>query len=561
MKYLIFFPVSYIELHTLDYMAIGGYMLLMAFIGLFFGWFIKDAGAYLKGSGTIPWAVAGISNFMSLFSTFVFVAYAGVAYEHGLVSVTVMWSTVPACIFGSIWMAKRWRRAGINSPVEYLETRFNAPVRQIVAWSGLLMRLLDNMVRLYAIGVFLCAVTPLSLVEAIVVSGIIVTLFTIIGGIWAVTVMGTVQFVVLMFITLILLPLSLNDVGGIAGISEKIPQHLHWFNGPKGAPLWLFVYFIMIIIKYNENWAFIQRFYCVRDEKAAIKGGYLTAALFVVSPLIFLMPAIAAKLMFPELPDKEMAYVAVSAKLLPPGLMGVMVASMFAATMSSLNAEYNVISSVLTTDIYKRIFRPKANEKELLLSAQVFTLLVGTLILLGGIFIKDFGGAFEANKLFTGIFAIPVGVPLVFGLLMKRPTPKGAILTVAVGSGAGILLNLVPNLLSWEIATLIETIICFMVFIFSGYSKHKRRDYLSRINLFFKQINTPVAENEKPTIEPKLRDALLGLFVISLALSGLLFVIVSFPSIVADSGKYSFLSGIICFLLAGLLWYYYKKTN
>ncbi len=550
-----------VELHTLDYIAIGGYMLLMAFIGLFLGWFIKDAGAYMKGSGTIPWVVAGISNFMSLFSTFVFVAYAGIAYEHGLISVTVMWSTVPACIFGSIWMAKRWRRAGINSPVEYLERRFNAPVRQIVAWSGLLMRLLDNMVRLYAIGVFLCAVTPLSLVEAIVVSGIIVTLFTILGGIWAVTVMGTVQFVVLMFITLILLPLSVSDVGGIAGISEKIPQHLHWFNGPKGAPLWLFVYFIMIIIKYNENWAFIQRFYCVRDEKAAMKGGYLTAALFVVSPIIFLLPAVAAKVMFPDLPDKEMAYVAVSAKLLPPGLMGVMVASMFAATMSSLNAEYNVISSVLTTDIYKRIFRPKASEKELLLSAQVSTLLVGTLILLGGIFIKDFGGAFEANKLFTGIFAIPVGVPLVFGLLTKRPTPRGAVLTVVIGSVVGIVLNLMPSLLSWEMATLIETIVCFMVFFISGYSKDHRQDYLARINAFFKQINTLIAENEKPTIESRLKGALVGLFVISLALSGLLFVVVSFPSISTNSGKYSLISGVICFLSAGLLLLWRRRNS
>lgn len=543
-----------VELHSLDYIAIGAYMLLMVFIGLFFGWFIKDAGAYLKGSGTIPWVVAGISNFMALFSTFVFVAYAGIAYEHGLVSVTIMWSTVPACIFASIFVAKRWRRTKAISPVEYLETRFNAPVRQIIAWAGLFMRLLDNMVRLYAIGIFLCAVTPLSLTEAIVVSGIIVTLFTILGGIWAVTVMGTIQFVVLIFATLILLPLSLNEVGGISAITEKIPAHLHWFNGPKGAPLWLFVYFLMIIIKYNENWTFIQRFYCVRDEKAAVKGAYLTGALFLIFPIVFLMPAIAAKIMFPELPDKEMAYVAVSAKLLPPGLMGVMIASMFAATMSSLNAEYNVISSVLTMDIYKRIFRPNANEKELLRSAQVFTLITGIVVLLGGILVSDFGGAFEANKLFTGIFAIPVGVPLVFGLLLKKPTPRGAILTVVIGSAAGILLNVVPDHhLSWEMATLIETVICFTVFIISGYLKCGDQNYTERINGFFKQITTPILKADKPVIEPKFKQALSGLFVISLALSGLLFVSMSFPSISSDSGKYSLAAGAVCFLFAGLI--------
>lgn len=551
-----------LELHSLDYIAIGAYMLLMVFIGLFFGWFIKDAGAYLKGSGTIPWVVAGISNFMALFSTFVFVAYAGIAYEHGLVAVTVQWSTVPACIFASVFVAKRWRRTRITSPVEYLESRFNAPVRQIIAWAGLIMRLLDNMVRLYAIGIFLCAVTPLSLAEAIVISGIIVTLFTILGGIWAVTVMGTVQFVVLIFATLILLPLSLNEVGGLAGISAKIPEHLHWFNGPKGAPVWLFVYYLMIIIKYNENWTFIQRFYCVKDEKAAVKGGYLTAALFLIFPIIFLLPAVAAKIMFPELPDKEMAYVAVSAKLLPPGLMGVMIASMFAATMSSLNAEYNVISSVLTTDIYKRIFRPTAGEKELFRSAQVFTLITGTLILLGGILVTDFGGAFEANKLFTGIFAIPVGIPLVFGLLFRRPTPAGAVLTVVVGSAAGILLNVVPDHhLSWEMATLTETVICFAVFFLSGYISNKQRIYSGRIRKFFRQVNTPVPGEEKPVIEPKFKHALSGLFVISLVLSGLLFIVVSFPSLNADSGKYAFISGIVCFLLAGIIYFFKRKSQ
>jgi Na+/proline symporter len=104
-------------LQSLDYWAILIYMLLMAGIGLFFGWFIKDASAYLKGSGTIPWVVAGISNFMALFSTFVFVAYAGIAYDDGLVAVTVMLTTVPACLFASIFLAKRWRRLHMTSPI------------------------------------------------------------------------------------------------------------------------------------------------------------------------------------------------------------------------------------------------------------------------------------------------------------------------------------------------------------------------------------------------------------------------------------------------------------
>jgi len=549
----------HLELQQLDYWAIVIYMVLMAGIGLFFGWFIKDASAYLKGSGTIPWVVAGISNFMALFSTFVFVAYAGIAYDDGLVAVTVMLTTVPACIVASMFLAKRWRRLQLVSPIEYLEVRYNVSVRQIVAWGGILMRLLDNMVRLYAIGIFLTVVTPLNLNQAIVMTGVVVTLFTIVGGLWAVTVMGTVQFVVLIFATLILLPLSLTEAGGLSGIAAKVPNNLQFFNGPKGAPMWLMVYCLMVIIKYNENWTFIQRFFCVRDEKSATKVGYLTAFLFLIFPIVFLLPAVAARVIFPNLANSEMAYVSISAKLLPTGLMGVMIASMFAATMSSLTAEYNVISSVLTTDIYKRIFRKQAGDKELLRAAKVFTLLTGMLVLLGGIYVNVFGGAFEANKLFTGIFAIPIGIPLILGVLFKKPTPAGAILTVFVGAATGIVFSLIPNLISWDMGTFIETIICLIIFFASGLTKVNRRGYYERITGFFKQLATPIAEEDKPTIEPKFKWALNGLFAVSLAVSGLLFIIMSIPSIQLDSGKYSLAAGLICMVLAAIMWFLNRK--
>ena len=77
------------HLQNLDYVAIGIYVALMAGIGLSFGWFIKDIGSYFKGGGAVPWVISAISNFMALFSTFVFVAYAGISYQHGLVSMTL----------------------------------------------------------------------------------------------------------------------------------------------------------------------------------------------------------------------------------------------------------------------------------------------------------------------------------------------------------------------------------------------------------------------------------------------------------------------------------------
>ena len=540
------------SLVPLDYISIILYLILMAGIGVFFKWYVKDINAYTKGSGTIPWVAAGISNFMAMFSTFVFVAYAGIAYEHGLIAVTINMSTIPACIVAAMVFAKRWRRAGVSTPIEYLETRFNPAVRQTIGWVGIVMRILDNMVRLYAIGIFLTAVTPLSLPICLVLSSLIVILFTLFGGIWAVSIMGTVQFVILVFISIILYWLSLDSVGGFAVLMDKVPDHFNWFNGPKGQFFWMSVYYLMIIIKYNENWIFIQRFYIVKDEKAAQKVGYLTAALFLIFPLIFMLPPIVSSVLFPNLPDKEMAYVAISSKILPPGLMGVMIASMFAATMSSLNAEYNVIASVVSKDFYQRLINKHATDKQLLIVAKLSTIVVGALVLFGGLFIKDFGGAFEANKLFTGIFAIPIGIPLVLGIIYRKATPKGAILTVVLGALAGIVLNSFPSVFSWEMATVIETILCLAIFFLSGLREKTEQNYVDRVATLFTRLSRKITDF--PSIDAGFHRALLVLYIASLVVSGALFIGMGLPFIGRLSGILSVGSGVVCILIAIGMW-------
>ena len=551
-----------VQLQSLDYIAVLIYLVLMAVIGLSFGWFVKDIGSYFKGGGTIPWVMATITNFMGLFSTFVFVAYAGIAYEYGLVSITVFWTTVPACIIAGLVFGKRWRRTGHTTPVEYLEQRYGYPVRKLVTWIGLVMRFLDNMVRLYAIGVFIAVVTPLSLEWSIVVSGIIVTIFNIIGGIWTVTIMSTVQMVILLLVTIILLPLSLDSAGGMAAVAEKIPDHLNWFNGPKGAPVWLTVYGIMTVIKYNENWTFIQKFYCVRDEKAATKVGIASGILFLVFTPVFLLPAVVSPLIIPEISDPEMSYVMVSGMLLPAGIMGIMFSSMFAATMSSLNAEYNIMAGVLTNDVYLRMFNPKAGQKTLMNVARISTVLVGAIMILGAISIRNFGGAFEANKLFTGILAIPVGIPLVMGVVSKKPDMASSIATIIVGIVAGIGLNIVPGL-AWEYATLIELGLCLVIYYFPAFLRN--RTYSEEELRFFRLVKTPIREEDKPVISPQYVRAMVYLFVFSMVVSGLLFSGMSIPSIDTDGGWYGMLAGIACILGAGVLFAVYRlktrKTN
>ncbi|KAA9349293.1 sodium:solute symporter family protein [Larkinella humicola] len=541
-------------LQSLDYWAIAIYMLLMAGIGLFLGKFVKNISDYFKGGNAIPWVSGAISNFMTKFSTFIFVAYAGIAYQHGFVALTLIWSTVLPALVGVAIFAKRWRRAGVLTPLEYLETRFNAPVRQVFSWMGVFFKILDNMVRLYALGLFVKAATSLSLETSILVCGIIVALYTVVGGLWAVVVTDVVQFIILIVATLILVPLTIQAAGGLSNMMATIPDHFTWFNGPKGMPLYLMVYYLMILVKYSGNWTFIQRFYSVRDERASQKQGMLTAVFFFLFPIIFLFPSIAAKALIPNLENPEMAYVSVCLKLLPEGIMGLMVAAMFAATMSVLSGEYNVTAGVLTRDIYQRLFNPKAADKEMLWVGRLMTVVLGSLITIGALYVGGFGGAFEANKLFTGLFAIPMTLPLVLGIVLKKPQPWGAFATLIVGMGLGLILNAMPQV-SWEWATFIEIVACVLVFLLSGITSVQTDAYRLRVEAFFRRLNTPLTEAEKPQENPAFMQVMNRLYAVALTVTGSLFLVMSLPSLSETSGRVACGAGLLCLLLAPLMWY------
>ena len=555
------------EVQTIDYLVFGIYLALMAGVGVFFGWFVKDMAGYFKGGGVIPWPVAGISNYMSMFSTFVFVAYAGIAYEHGLVALTVIWCTVPPCVLAATVFAHRWRRAELTTPVEYLEVRFGRGARQFLSWTGLIMRVLDNIVRMYAIGLFLATVTPWDVDTTILVSGLIITFYTVIGGLWAVTVLDTIQFVVLLLSSLILLPLSVSAAGGLAGVAEVVPGHLTCFNGPKGAPLYLLAYYIMITFKYNANWAFIQRLYCVRDERAARRVAWLSGFLFFATPFLFVVPPLAARVVLPDLPDHEMAYVAISAKLLPSGLLGMMLAAMFSATMSSLNSEYNVMAGVITNDIYKRLFYPAAGPRHLLWAGRAFTVLIGLGITLGAMLVGGLGGAFEANKLFTGILAIPLAVPLLFGLLLRRPTSASLVVAILGGATLSLVLNFwAPiqawlidlSLLggetalgtleapSWEVATLATITASVLLLCVSGWLVRMTPARRAIVEQFFQKLRTPIDSTQIPSVSPLVRRRLALLFGGSFSVVGLLYVGVSLASVAQFSGMVGVAAGCVC---------------
>ena len=230
-----------------------------------------------------------------------------------------------------------------------------------------------------------------------------------------------------------------------------------------------------------------------------------------IFPIVALLPAIAARHLIPGVNPEE-AYLTLCTKLLPPGALGLMVSAMLAATLSTLASEFNVTSSVFSKDIYRRLMRPSAGTREMLLVGRFGMIAVAVLVALGAQFVTALGGAFEANKLLMALFGVPIVIPSVFGILWKKPNTKGVYLCIGFGVVSGILLKTCWQGLSWEVGTIIQIGISFAGF-FGGAllgtakSERESRDELFATLVFshnerkvaFASGRLGVSEDEKDT--------------------------------------------------------------
>lgn len=431
-------------LHTADYIVIAGYFFLLTMIGFYFWRKMKHVRDFFTGGNAIPWWLAGVSFYLTGFSAFTFVAYSEMAYRFGFVAVTLAWSSAAAMVIGTMFLAGRWRRARIVSPVEFLEARYSKHIRQILAWLGIPLKVVDDGLKIYATGVFVSVGLGFDLQMSIVISGVVMLLYTFMGGLWAVVVTDFVQFIILTLGVIVLFPLVFSQFDSIGSFIDQTPSG---FLSPVNEPfslIYVFAFYLLITLSYNGNWAFAQKFYSVRDEWDARKAGMLAVALKVIGPPLFILPAMAAHALMPELnipPNSpQYTYAALSLKFLPVGLMGLMIAAMFSATMSTLSGDYNVMASVITEDIYRRLFDKDASQKRLVIVARIATLVIGILTILIGVSLVATAqkGLFEVMVTVFGLFVGPMLIPMLAGLLSRRVTWRGAAAGIAVGFVSGL---------------------------------------------------------------------------------------------------------------------------
>lgn len=406
--------------------------------------------------GQSPWWTSGLSAFMTMFSANTFVVWGGIAYKYGMVAVMINLMYGVAALLVGFFVAGKWKKLGIKTPAEFIQLRYGSGALYFYTWFMTTFRMVGTAGSLYALGTILVALLTdgnagLSVLYAtIAIFGGIVVIYTMFGGLWAVLMTDVLQFIVLNLAILFVVPLAFMKVGGVESFIQQAPEG--FFSLVGGPYTWFFlvgwcaIHFFMI----GAEWAFVQRFICVPSAKDARKSTYLFGALYLVSPLLWLLPPMLWRIHSP-IPVgataeeirilAENAYILSCKSVLPAGMVGLMLAAMFSATASMVSSQLNVFSGVLTNDIYRPLRGGQLSDSQMVWAGRMFTILLGVLLILIAMAIPHLGGAEKVIVSLTELMVVALLAPTLWGLFSRKVNSSAVWVTVIIGFAVGAIVR------------------------------------------------------------------------------------------------------------------------
>ena len=546
------------ELWFIDYAVMVCHLMLMVGVGFFFYRYVKSASDFFKSSNRLPWWVAGLSCFMSGFSAWTFVGGAGRIYESGISGAAILWTSSVAVLLSYFIFAKLWRRSRITTVMQFMSERYNKFTHQFYSWLYVIMKWFTAGLQLLSTAIFISVAIGVDVRIVVVVVGLTMLTYSVMSGLWGVSTNDTLQFIIVVSVTMVATPLSLSAVGGIGEFIAKVPDRfLSLTNGNED--LFYIIGWMLLMFYGNNSNATVQRYFSVRTERDARRVALTGSVLYLIGVSLWMIPSMVARVLYPDLSEigiglqnpSEAAYVVMCVQVLPHGLIGILLAAVFAATMSSLDSTYNVMAGILVKDIYQRLIYPHASPKHLLRFSRLCILLVGiSATLLALVLSRHSGGVFGVMRDISRVITVPVGTALLLGLVVRKTPPWTAVFSFAVTFVVAYTTRYVYDLqMGYGACAVVGTSITSFTVMRFFWNRAPRVER-ERIEGFFHRLDTPI-DPEKELAEPVAADAVSMLQVVGVLLFAVGLIIVvpivflkELPSILVALGEGLFLMGL-----------------
>ncbi|TYP92558.1 Na+/proline symporter [Fodinibius salinus] len=428
-------------LATIDWVIIAAYLLFSLIIGL---WVARQAGQnstqFFAAGKNMPWWLLGISMVATTFSTDTPNLVANIVRTDGVSGNWVWWAFLLTGMLTVFVYANLWKRSGVLTDVEFYELRYSGKMAAFLrGFRSIYLGLVFNVIVMATVSLAAIKISGvlmgLSPVETVVIGGIVTVIYSTLGGLRGVLLTDFFQFFLAIGGSLIAAYVALNhpQVGGLEGLltHENVVGQLNIlpdFSDPAQA---LGIFIIPLAVQWwsvyypgsepGGGGYIAQRMFAAKDEENSIAAVFFfNAAHYALRPWPWIIVGLCSLIVFPDIAslkeafpnasgvaDHDMGYPAMLT-FIPTGWLGLVVASLTAAYMSTISTHLNWGSSYLVNDFYKRFISPDSSEKELVMVGRISTVV---LMIIAGIFALLLQNALESFQI---ILQIGAGTGLLF---------------------------------------------------------------------------------------------------------------------------------------------------
>ncbi|WP_227379389.1 sodium:solute symporter family transporter [Haladaptatus halobius] len=408
---------------------------------------VDTASTFLADRSLPPW-VQAFSTVATNLNANDFLGLAGFAYTFGIIALMVPISTALGIVVATIAIIPFIREIEAFSLGEWLNTRFTSPVGEAYDFIWTFVWMFINMgLYIYAGSLVLNTLLGWDLWVSIGVVVVVGATYTLLGGFGAVAGSDTIQFV-LMFIPLaLLLPISLDMVGGISGLVEGIQsnqatmtpsEHPLLADFPFSGPIAIILLYLGFITQSISYWGtesqILQRPLSSESSESAQLGFLYTGIWYaVLVPLFILLPGVIAAVLYPNLEVADEAMPMLIRDVMPPGLYGVVIVGLLAGVLSSVDSQLNNFQTLLTERVYRRFVAPDRSQSHYIRVSQIAGIIFVILSVgMAYYFSLQDSMYLVAQSLLVTIMPTFAAVAIVGGL-WDRATATGAKVAVVMG--------------------------------------------------------------------------------------------------------------------------------
>lgn len=443
---------------TLDLSIIGIYFVTVLGIGLYIARSTKTGEDLFLGGRTFGWGLIGLSLFASNISSSTIIGLSGAAYSTGVVQSVFEWMSGLPLIVAALVFVPLYLKSQITTIPEFLERRFDRRSQVIFSVITIFISIVvDTAGGLYAGAIVLRTFFPdLILWQTCLVLALIAGVYTAFGGLKAVVYTDAIQAIILILGCSILtymlferLDFSWQTVvdsapeGHFSMVRPLSDSSLPWPGLLLGVPILGFWY-------WSTNQYIVQRILGGKNIQHARWGVILAGFLKVIPLFIMVIPGAMAISLFPGLENADAVFPTIVVEVLPSGLIGLVLAGLISAIMSSVDSTLNSASTLLVVDFIKPR-NPGITPERTAYYGRMSTLILMVVAAVWAPMIANFGGLWAYLQQMFAIVVPPIACIFLLGVFYKRGNAEGAFWTLVIGTVLGTVLFLLGQFDMWPI--------------------------------------------------------------------------------------------------------------